>query len=113
MTDPRRPDVPSIPPANLTDEIVLLDVRRQEEWDAGHAPGALHIPSEDIPAKLADLPRDREVVLVCHGGGRSSRTTEWLIKQGYECRNLAGGMVAYADAGLPLVSETGEPPVVD
>lgn len=109
----RADEVPSVTAGALPDDVVLLDVREPDEWAAGHAPGALHVPVGDVPARLAELPRDRDVVLVCHGGGRSSRTAAWLLDQGYACRNLTGGMVAYAAAGLPLESDTGEPPVVD
>lgn len=109
-----RPDqVPAVTATELPDDVVLLDVREPDEWVAGHAPGALHVPMGDLPARLAELPRDSDVVLVCHGGGRSSRATAWLLDQGYSCRNLTGGMVAYAAAGHPLESETGEPPIVD
>lgn len=109
-----QPDqVPSVSAADLPDDVVLLDVREPDEWVAGHAPGALHVPLGDVPARLADLPRDADVVVVCHGGGRSARATAWLLDQGYDCRNLSGGMVAYAAAGRPLESDTGAPPTVD
>jgi rhodanese-related sulfurtransferase len=109
----RADQVPTVSASALPEDVVLLDVREPDEWAAGHAPGALHMPMGEVPARLAELPRDRDVVLVCHGGGRSSRATAWLLDQGYSCRNLSGGMVAYAAAGLPLESDTGEPPVVD
>jgi rhodanese-related sulfurtransferase len=99
--------------ADLPADAVLLDVREPDEWAAGHAPGAIHVPMGEIPARLAELPADADVVVVCHVGGRSSRTTAWLMEQGYACRNLTGGMVAYAAAGHPLESDTGAPPVVD
>jgi rhodanese-related sulfurtransferase len=105
--------VPTASATDLAADVVLLDVREDDEWAAGHAPGALHVPVSDVPARLAELPLDADVVVVCHGGGRSSRVTAWLMNQGYDCRNLAGGMVAYAAAGHPLESTTGEPPVVD
>jgi rhodanese-related sulfurtransferase len=107
------PDIPSIDAGMLSADTVLLDVREPHEWQAGHAPGALHIPMGELPARLDELPPDADIVVVCHVGGRSSRATAWLVQSGYECRNLTGGMVAYAAAGHPLVSETGEPPVVD
>jgi|SRR5579875_1312731 len=107
------PDVPSVAASDLTDDVLLLDVREPDEWAAGHAPDALHVPLGDIPARLDELPGDRDVVVVCHAGGRSLRATAWLNQNGYPCRNLVGGMVAYAAAGRPLTSDTGAPPVVD
>jgi rhodanese-related sulfurtransferase len=106
-------DVPSISPDQLSPDVVLLDVREPHEWDAGHATGALHIPMGDVPGKLAELPVDADVVVVCHMGGRSARVTAWLNEQGYACRNLTGGMIAYAAEGLPLQSENGQAPTVD
>jgi rhodanese-related sulfurtransferase len=105
-------EVPSVAATELTEGVVLLDVREPDEWVAGHAPGALHVPLGDVPARFAELPQDADVVVVCHGGGRSSRATAWLLDQGYQCRNLTGGMVAYAAAGHPLESETGATPTV-
>ena len=106
-------DIPSIDADHLTSKHVLLDVREQHEWDAGHAVGAMHVPMGDVPARFGELPADADVVVVCHVGGRSARVTDWLLGQGYACRNLTGGMLAYAAAGLPLTSENGQPPSVD
>jgi rhodanese-related sulfurtransferase len=107
------PDLPSVTVAALPEEFVLVDVREQDEWNAGHAPDALHIPLGQIPDRLAELPAGADVVVVCHLGGRSARATAWLNEQGYACRNLTGGMAGYAAAGRKLVSETGAPPIVD
>jgi rhodanese-related sulfurtransferase len=107
------PDLPSVAATDLSDDTFLLDVREPDEWVAGHAPGALHIPLAQIPDRLAELPQGADVVVVCHGGGRSARATAWLNQQGFACRNLTGGMVGYAAAGRPLISETGAPPTVD
>jgi rhodanese-related sulfurtransferase len=105
--------LPAVTAAELTEDVVLLDVREPDEWAAGHAPGAVHVPLAAVPDRIGELPRDRDVVVVCHVGGRSARATAWLNGQGYPCRNLTGGMVAYAAAGRPLTSENGLPPTVD
>jgi rhodanese-related sulfurtransferase len=102
--------VPTATIDDVTSAVVLLDVREQYEWDAGHAPDALHIPMGDVPARFGELPEGADVLVVCHIGGRSAEVTAWLVNQGYACRNLAGGMVAYAAAGLPMESENGQPP---
>ena len=103
-------DVPTVNADQLAADVVLLDVREPIEWDAGHAIGALHIPMHDVPARLGELPSGADLVVVCHIGGRSAQVTSWLNAQGIACRNLAGGMVAYAATGKPLASENGQPP---
>jgi len=92
--DPAQP----VPPGT-----VLLDVREQDEWDAGHAPDALHIPLGDLPDRVGELPADDRLLVVCHSGGRSARATAWLNGGGYDAVNLDGGMVDWARAGLPVV----------
>jgi rhodanese-related sulfurtransferase len=110
------PDVPSVSVAAVPDPLaagsVLLDVREDDEWTAGHAPGAVHIPLADLPARLDELPPDAEVVVVCRAGGRSARAVAWLVRNGIDAVNLDGGMGAWAEAGRPLVSETGTAPFV-
>jgi rhodanese-related sulfurtransferase len=106
-------DLPSVTADELTADAVLVDVRELHEWDAGHAVGALHIPMGEVPARFGELPSAADVVIVCHIGGRSARVTDWLLQQGYACRNLTGGMLAYAAAGRELTSENGQPPQVD
>lgn len=83
-------------------EAVLLDVREQKEWDAGHAPAAIHIPLGQVPQRLSELPTDRRIVAVCRSGGRSSSATKALQRAGLEAENLQGGMAAWQRAGLPL-----------
>ena len=105
-------DLPSVPAAAVPDEAVLLDVREDEEWAAGHAPGALHIPMGQIPSRVAELPAETELHVVCRGGGRSARVAAWLQENGFDAVNVAGGMGAWADAGRPLVTDDGREPTV-
>jgi rhodanese-related sulfurtransferase len=79
----------------------LLDVREDHEWLAGHAPAAVHIPMYDVPQRLADLPRDEPIAVICHIGARSGQVAHWLRAQGYDAHNVEGGMEAWADLGLP------------
>jgi sulfur-carrier protein adenylyltransferase/sulfurtransferase len=82
--------------AEQSGELVLIDVREQMEWDAGHLHGAQHIPMQQVPARLDEIPRDRDVVVYCRSGGRSARVQQFLQQQGYtRVRNLAGGMMAW------------------
>ena len=89
----------------LVDEgALLLDVREDHEWQAGHAPQATHLPMSRIGAEVAQLPSDRLIVCVCHVGARSAAVAEALANAGYSAANLAGGMDAWAAQGLPVVS---------
>ncbi len=88
---------------------VLLDVREDIEWRAGHAPGARHIPLGRLPHRLRDLPPRRTIITVCRSGARSARAAAYLAREGHEVMNLAGGMRAWARAGLPVVASGGRP----
>lgn len=81
---------------------VALDVREDEEWDAGRIDGALHIPMGELGQRQAEIPQDRPIVAVCRSGSRSAAVTQALLRAGYEVENLAGGMEAWQAAGLPL-----------
>ena len=94
--------------AALTDGgAVLLDVREPHEWQAGHAPRARHIPLGQLPRRAAELPERRAVVTVCRSGARSARAAAMLARNGRDVSNLAGGMRAWARAGLPVVARGG------
>jgi rhodanese-related sulfurtransferase len=96
--------------SEIADGAYLLDVREPEEWSAGHAPGAHHLPMMQIPARLSEVPTDREVVVVCRSGGRSGQVVAYLMGNGWDnLRNLDGGMREWAAAGRPLLSTDGTP----
>jgi rhodanese-related sulfurtransferase len=84
------------------DEVVLVDVREQYEWDAGRIPGARHIELERVAGRADELPRDRPLVFQCRLGARSAMVTEAFRASGYDAYNLTGGILAWADRGLPL-----------
>ena len=97
-------------PAEVGDETYLLDVREPDEWTAGHAPGAHHVPMMEIPARMAEVPTDADVVVVCRSGGRSGQVVSYLMGNGWDnVRNLDGGMHSWAAAGREVVSENGQP----
>lgn len=97
-------------PADVSDEAYLLDVREPDEWAAGHAPGAHHVPMMEIPARVAEVPTDREVVVVCRSGGRSGQVVSYLMGNGWDnVRNLDGGMKSWAASGREVVAENGQP----
>lgn len=87
----------------------LLDVREQDEWDAGHIEGAQHIPLGELGARLAEVPKEQTVVAVCRSGSRSDRAAKGLRLSGFEAENLDGGVTAWLRAGLPLVAKGGGP----
>ena len=83
--------IPQVPVTDVHDHALMLDVREQDEWDAGHAPGAVHIPLGELPSRLDELPDTDAGVLavVCRGGGRSSRAVAWLLAAGIRRRQPA------------------------
>ena len=90
-------------------ELHLLDVREQDEWDAGHIEGAQHIPLGELGARLAEVPKEQVVVAVCRTGSRSDRAAKGLRMSGFEAENLDGGVTAWSRAGLALVAKGGGP----
>jgi rhodanese-related sulfurtransferase len=90
-------------------ELHLLDVREQDEWDAGHIDGAQHVPLGELGSRLAEVPKAQVVVAVCRSGSRSDRAAEGLRLSGFRAENLDGGVTAWSRAGLPLVAKGGGP----
>ena len=99
--------------ADVPGEAYLLDVREDEEWVAGHPPGAHHLPMMQLPDRLAEVPTAGDVVVACRVGARSAQVVAYLLANGWNnVRNLDGGLVAWQRAGRPLVSEDGRAPEV-
>ena len=97
-------------PSQVEASAYLLDVREPDEWTAGHAPGAHHLPMMEVPARLAEIPGDTEVVVVCRSGGRSGQVVSYLMGNGWDnVRNLDGGMQVWAAVGRDVISENGKP----
>jgi rhodanese-related sulfurtransferase len=91
---------------------LLLDVREEHEWSAGHAPDAVHLPMSMLGERVGELRPDHPIVCVCHVGARSAAVTAALNRAGWQAVNLDGGMVAWAAAGLPVVDDVGRPGIV-
>lgn len=101
-----------VTPQDVADDAVILDVREQNEWDAGHAPNAVHIPLGDLPQRLGAVPDVDGLPVVCRMGGRSARAVAWLEQQGYDIVNVDGGMKQWASAGKPVVSDSGSAEII-
>jgi rhodanese-related sulfurtransferase len=107
--------VPVVSVADMSDNAVLLDVREDDEWAAGHAPAAVHVPMGQVPQRLDELAStfaDRPVRVVCRSGARSARVTAYLVQAGWDAVNVDGGMRAWSAAGRPMVAESNAPPKV-
>ncbi|HEV3128487.1 MAG TPA: rhodanese-like domain-containing protein [Solirubrobacteraceae bacterium] len=83
-------------------EIELIDVREPSEWEAGRIAGARHLPLGEISAQAETISREREVVFYCRSGARSAMATEAFTQAGWDAHNLAGGLLDWQAAGLPL-----------
>jgi rhodanese-related sulfurtransferase len=82
----------------------MLDVREPAEWERGHIPGATLIPLGQLRQRLGELPRDREIVVVCRSGGRSAMGRDILKEAGFKnVTSMAEGMNAWIQAGYPTV----------
>lgn len=102
--------VPSVTVPEIPDGAYLLDVREADEWSAGHAPDAHHMPMGEVPNRLAEVPAEGEVVVVCRSGGRSAQVVQYLTGRGWDnVRNLVGGMQGWEAAGRSMQSEDGHP----
>lgn len=88
------------------DKPVLLDVREPWEWETARIEGSQHMPMREVPARLGEINSDREVVAICHHGGRSQQVAIFLEKNGFsKVHNLQGGVDAWShtvDPAVPL-----------
>lgn len=109
-------DIPAVTVDQLPPDAILMDVREDEEWRAGHIEGSLHVPMNSIPQRLASEPdlfhRDEPLVVVCKVGGRSAQVTAWLNAQGVAAVNLSGGVMDWSASGRLLVSEDDSEPYI-
>ena len=84
------------------DDVILLDVREDDEFKAGHIPGAEWIPLGQLSSRLGELPKDKTIVAVCRSGNRSAQATEILRQNGFDAHNMQGGMNSWVQAGLEV-----------
>jgi rhodanese-related sulfurtransferase/biotin operon repressor len=88
-------------------DAVILDVRPDPEYAGGHLPGAVHIPLEELPGRLSELPRDREIVAYCRGQYcvLAHDAVRLLNAQGLQARRATDGVLEWRLAGLPLETD--------
>jgi rhodanese-related sulfurtransferase len=81
---------------------VVIDVRQPDEYDEVHVPGARLIPLADVGQRLDEVPAEGEVLVICRSGGRSRKAAEVMNAAGRQAVNVAGGTLAWIDAGHPV-----------
>jgi rhodanese-related sulfurtransferase len=103
-------EIPEIAPAALKSLLdspqppLVLDVRESWEREAASLPDTLDIPMMEVPQRLAELPRDRPIVVMCHGGVRSLKVAHFLAQKGFtQVANLTGGIHAWAHDVDPTI----------
>ena len=100
---PRDLDAATTASLDARDDVVLIDVREQDEWDAGHIAGATLIPSSQLQSRWQEIPTDKTVIVYCRSGNRSNVATDFLKQQGLtNVHNMTGGVIAWEAAGLTL-----------
>ncbi|GHF43570.1 sulfurtransferase [Streptomyces mashuensis] len=108
--------VPTVGVDSLAADDFLLDVREDDEWRAGHAEGALHLPMSDFVARYEELleraPEGGRINVICRSGGRSAQVTAYLVQRGLDAVNVDGGMSAWEATGRPVVAVDGTPGTV-
>ena len=87
----------------LQNGAALIDVREDDEYADGHVAGALHIALATVPERVADVPADGSVYVICALGGRSAKAVEFLRAQGIDAINVAGGTKGWIDSGRDVV----------
>lgn len=98
----------SISPRQLASQLraehppVVLDVRSQDEFDAGHVPGALLIPHDQLAERLDEIPVERDVVVYCHSGRRATLAERVLLANDRKVTQLDGSWIGWQAAGLPV-----------
>ena len=93
---------PSVAARDVPADAFIVDVREPDEWADGHVAGSVHMPMQTVPERLAELPRDRQIVVLCAVGARSAHVTAWLVGAGFDAVNVDGGIHAWVNAARPV-----------
>lgn len=96
-------DVHTVAQVKDRDDVYLLDVREQWEYDEGHIPGVTLLPLGEVAARMDEIPTDKEVIVTCRSGNRSGQATNFLRQNGFDnVHNMQGGIVAWEQAGYEV-----------
>jgi len=82
----------------------IIDVRQPEEYVEGHVPGAPLVPLASVGDRIGELPRSGELLVICRSGARSAKAAQLLRGHGIDAINIAGGTLAWIEAGHPVVT---------
>lgn len=97
-------DVHKVATIKEREDVYLLDVREQWEYDEGHIPGVTLLPMGEVPNRLDEIPIDKEVIVTCRSGNRSGQVTDFLRQNGFDnVHNMQGGIVAWEQAGYEVL----------
>src|SRR5690606_20583432 len=100
---PETVDVETVAEVRERDDVLVLDVREQWEYDEGHIPGVTLIPMAEVSQRLDDIPADKTVIVTCRSGNRSGQVTDYLRQQGFDnVHNMDGGILAWEAAGYDV-----------
>ena len=92
----------------IAEGALLIDVRRDYEWEGGRIAGARHIEVNELTAQAEAIPKDQPVIFYCRGGNRSAMAAAAFREAGYDAHSMAGGLQAWVDAGLEIEPADGE-----
>lgn len=96
-------DVDTVASLQGRDDVYMLDVREQWEYDEGHIPEITLLPMGEIPNRLSEIPQDKTVIVTCRSGNRSGQVTDFLRQNGFDnVHNMDGGILAWEQAGYPV-----------
>lgn len=100
---PKEVDVQTVFDIQGADDVYVLDVREQYEYDEKHIPNVTLLPMSEIQNRLDEIPTDKEVIITCRSGNRSGQVTDFLEQNGFDnVHNMQGGIVAWEEAGFPV-----------
>jgi rhodanese-related sulfurtransferase len=116
LGEPPGEETPTIERDQVRPDQLILDVRDDDEWAAGHIDGAVHVPLDRLANRMlyepGELLIDQPLVVTCKGGSRARRATAWLNRNGFDAVVLEGGLRGWQASGRPMVSETGDEPTL-
>ena len=96
----------------LSEGYKLIDVREQDEWEAGHHTEAAHIPMGTIPERIEEFNEDDKYIIICRSGGRSGRVCSFIEKEGIQSHNLTGGMKKLSLTSEKIIDSDGNSGIV-